>query len=315
VIAATLRDVDRRRELLMAAVQGVLILLGMLAIILLSRAQNGMTWRTTWFLVAATTFAVVVRVWAVERFSPKAADIYARTLVLEFLPQVLEVWNTDPVVRSAWRFHEAEFRTLRSAPAEELHVALERLAQTGYRLPSSIPVVGLASKVLSAAAGVGLGIWLPTVLGGGFLVLCDFHGSPWELLLPVRLSIAVWLGIVALLAFKTWVWAHNRAQLDAARSWFRTNLRGELLGILAPRFASRREGVVRDTLWLAGVLRMTEPERRAVLETERRPSWLWRLQLSRVNERSLDWTLFLVGLWLAVALPPLFGIGCGGSSA
>jgi hypothetical protein len=65
-------------------------------------------------------------------------------------------------------------------------------------------------------------------------------------------------------------------------------------------------------MWLAGVLRMSEPERRVVLDTERRPNWLWRLKISPVNERSLDWTLFVVGLWLAVVLPPLFGIGCGG---
>lgn len=135
MIAATLRDVDRRRELLMATVQGVLILLGMLAVILLSRVQNGMTLRTTWFLVVATTLAVLARVWAVERFSPKVADVYARTLVLEFLSQVLELWDTDPIVRSAWRFHQAEFRMLRSVPAEELQVALEHLEQRGYRPP------------------------------------------------------------------------------------------------------------------------------------------------------------------------------------
>lgn len=310
-------DIDRRRELRLAVLQSLaLILIFSLAIIGLHPGV-----RLGVFLIFASTFLTAYRAWALERFSPSSAGTYARIFATDHLTLLLNAFKESRDLRPMLGpSAEEDLGRLTGVSNRAREDAASILRDAGYPARKPIPLMSLLGSLISFGVGSVLGAWLPTTsLSATFTSLCDTHSVisaliwPWHLLLQGPVAIVV----VATVIIKMSSTLANRAQIRRAHAFFSRNASGELRGVLTGPYAGRRQALLRDIGLLARMAGASKDQADAILETygaevkasrPQTPAWLF-VRLSTVNELSKNQLLFVFGLYLGLALPNLLHLG------
>lgn len=309
-------DIDRRRELRLATFQSLALLLIFTAAII--SLHPGLRLGT--FLLLGSIFLIVYRAWALDRFSPGTAGIYARIFATDYLTHILRALGDDPDLRPLLGNSAAACDHLARASSRAREDATSILRAPGYPSRQPIPLISLLGTLISFALGALLGAWLPTTsLSTAFTSLCDTRSvigalaAPWLLLLqgPVLFAVA------AVIVIKVYAVINNRAQVQRAHEFFARNAHGELRGVLTGPYSGRRRALLHDIDLLARMAGASKSQADAVLEAygvditppgSGKPAW-HSIRLSTVNELSKNQALFVVGLYLGLALPSLLHIG------
>ena len=225
-------DVDRSRELRRAAKQSVTLLLIFTVAIIGLHPGMGLSV----FLILGSTFLISYRAWALMRFSPSSAAVYARIFATNYLNEILEAINDDADLRTLLGASAAACAYLARVGGRARKDATSILRGAGYPSRRPIPLISLLGTLISFTLGAVIGAWLPTTsLSAAFIPLCDTSSvvgalvSPWHLLLQVPLMLV----LAAVVALKAYAVINNRAQIRQAHEFLRSNVQGELRGILA----------------------------------------------------------------------------------
>lgn len=163
-------DIDRRYELRLAVQQSlVLLLIFVVAIISLHPGAS-----LGAFLILGSTFLVIYRSWALERFSPGTAVIYARIFATDYMTHMLEAIRDDPGLRPLLGDSAAAYDHLQRVSSSARKDATSILRAAGYPSRKPIPLISLLGTLIFFTLGTVLGAWLPTTsLGATFNTLCD----------------------------------------------------------------------------------------------------------------------------------------------
>ena len=309
-------DLDRRRELRLATFQSLALLLIFTAAIV--SLHPGI--RLGAFLLPGSIFLIVYRAWALDRFSPRTAGIYARIFATGYLTHILRALEDDPGLRPLLGNSAAACDHLARASNRVREDATSILRAAGYSSRQPIPLIRLLGTLISFALGAVLGAWLPTTsLSTSFTSLCDTSSvigalaAPWHLLLqgPVLFAVAT------VIVIKVYAVITNRAQVQRAHEFFARNAHGELRGVLTGPYPGRRRALLLDIDLLSRMAGASKCQADAILEAydvdvmppeTGKPAWR-SIRLSTVNELSKNQALFVVGLYLWLALPSLLHIG------
>jgi membrane protein implicated in regulation of membrane protease activity len=305
-------DNDKRAEWTLMAVQTATLLVILLVAIAVLQPSISLGI----FLSCSCIFLICYRSWAIDRFAPSSAGIYARIFVTEFLDELIHYAHRCPACRTALGRATEHVDALARADGPARADAASILRGAGYPARSPIPVVSLLTSVISFAVGAFFGAWLPTTsLSAAFTPLCNAGGIAQVLVAPFRLATTapVLLILVTVLFGKLVVAQRNRTQIKRAGDTIRESPHEELEGILTGPFQQRRRALISDLTLLAQAIGARPEQAKAILEmygseaadaTSPRLSWRT-FRLSTVNELSKNQVMFVFGLYLGLALPDL----------
>ena len=272
------------------------------------------------FLILGSTFLVIYRSWALERFSPGTAVIYARIFATDYMTHMLEAIRDDPGLRPLLGDSAAAYDHLQRVSSSARKDATSILRAAGYPSRKPIPLISLLGTLIFFTLGTVLGAWLPTTsLGATFNTLCDTRSvvgaltAPWRLLLQAPVVLVV----VAVIIIKVYTAIANRVQIQRAHEFFAKNARAELRGVLTGPYLERRRALLHDVDLLARIAGANKSQADAILEAHEVETTqpgsgkiAWRsVRLSTVNELTKNQALFVFGLYLGLALPNLLHFG------
>ncbi len=305
-------DKDQRKEWTLLSLQTMALLF----IFLMAVAEMHPSVPLGIFLSCSVIFLICYRAWAIDRFSPSSACIYSRIFATEYLEELIRSADRCPTCRKALGPVAVHVDTLRRADRAARADAAAILRGAGYPARTPLPIVSLVTSVLSLAAGSFLGAWLPTTsLSAAFAPLYNAGTVAQVLLAPFRIiaSAPVLLVLSTTVVVKVLVAQHNRMQVKRAAEIIGRSAHQELEGILTGNFQERRKALVDDVALLAQAAGARPDQARAILamygsETtdaaERRFSWRT-IRLSTVNELAKNQLMFILGIYLGLALPVL----------